>query len=109
MTTTGTLPTGLVAATDYFYIRISDTTFKLATTYANAIAGIAIDIVTAGTGVQSANWLLPRYTNGAGLKVMMFNPSATALGAGTPNLSIGYTNSTGVAGRATPTLPFLPI
>lgn len=38
---------------------------------------------------------------------MIFNPAATAMGAGTPNLSLGYTNSTQVASRATPTV--LPV
>lgn len=38
---------------------------------------------------------------------MFFNPSATALGAATPNLSIGYTNSSQTASRATPTV--LPV
>lgn len=46
--------------------------------------------------------LLPRYTDGAGVQAIMFNPNATALGAATPNLSIGYTNSAQVASRTTP-------
>lgn len=48
--TTGTLPTGLVAATDYFVIRMSATTIKLATTLANALAGTGIDITAQGSG-----------------------------------------------------------
>jgi len=49
---------------------------------------------------------LPRYTDGAGVQAFFVNTNATALGAGTPNLSLGYTNSAGTAGRATPaTLP----
>jgi hypothetical protein len=50
---------------------------------------------------------LPRYTTGAGVQAFMFNNNAVALGAATPNLSIGYTNSAGVAARATPTV--LPV
>lgn len=107
LTTTTTLPAGLATATDYYYIRVSDSTFKLATTYANAIAGTAINITDAGTGTHSTQRLLPRYTNGAGLNAMFFNPAATAMGAATPNLSIGYTNSSQVASRATPTV--LPV
>ena len=38
LTTSGTLPAGLATATDYYVIRTSSTTFKLATSYANAIA-----------------------------------------------------------------------
>lgn len=106
LTTTTTLPGGLATATDYYVIKVSDTTFKLATSYANAIAGTAINITDAGIGTHTVTWLLPRYTNGAGLNAFFFNPSATSLGAGTPNLSLGYTNATQTTSRATPaTLP----
>ncbi len=107
LTTTTTLPAPLATATDYYVIRLSDTTFSLATTYANAIAGTAIDITTTGTGTHTITWLLPRYTNGAGVQAIYFNSNATPLGAATPNLSLGYTNSAQVAGRATPTV--LPV
>ena len=107
LTTTTTLPAGLATATDYYVIKVSDTTFKLATSYANAVAGTEINITDAGTGTHTVNWLLPRYTNGAGLNAMFFNPAATALGAATPNLSIGYTNSSQTGSRATPTV--LPV
>jgi hypothetical protein len=107
VSTTTTLPAGLSAATNYFVIRLSDTTYKLATTYANAIAGTAIDITTTGTGTHTMSWLYPRYTNGAGVQAIFFNSNATPLGAATPNLSLGYTNSTQTASRATPTT--LPI
>jgi len=107
LTTSGTLPAGLATATDYYVIKISDTTFKLATSYANAVAGTAINITSTGTGTQTITWLLPRYTNGAGVQAFYFNSNATPLGAATPNLSLGYTNSAQVAGRATPTV--LPV
>lgn len=107
LTTTTTLPGGLALATDYYVIKVSDTTFKLAASYANAIAATAINITDAGTGTHTVTWLLPRYTNGAGVQAIFFNPAATALGAATPNLSLGYTNSTQTASRATPTV--LPI
>ena len=48
---------------------------------------------------------LPRYTDGAG--VQAFLTPSTVMGAATPNLSIGYTNSANTASRATPTT--LPI
>lgn len=102
LTTTTTLPAGLATATDYYYIKVTDSTFKLATTYANAIAGTAINITDAGTGTHSTSRLLPRYTNGAGVQAIFFNPAATALGAATPNLTLGYTNSAQTASRATP-------
>lgn len=107
LTTTTTLPAGLATATNYYVIKVTDSTFKLATSYANAVAGTAINITDAGTGTHTVTWLLPRYTNGAGLNAIFFNPQATALGAGTPNLSLGYTNSEQTGSRATPTV--LPV
>lgn len=102
LTTTTTLPAGLATATDYYYIKVTDSTFKLATSYANAIAGTAIDITDAGTGTHSTSRLLHRYTNGAGVQAIFFNPAATAMGAATPNLSLVYTNSAQTGSRATP-------
>jgi len=107
LTTTTTLPAGLATATDYYVIRLSNTTFKLATSYANAIAATAINITSTGTGTHTITWLLPRYTNGAGINAFFFNSNSTALGAATPNLSLGYTNSSQVTSRATPTV--LPV
>lgn len=107
LTTTTTLPAGLALATDYYVIALSSTTFSLATSYANAVAGTAINITDAGTGTHTVNWLLPRYTNGAGLNAIFFNPASTAMGAGTPSLSLNYTNSAQTASRATPTV--LPV
>jgi len=107
LTTTTTLPAPLATATDYYVIKMSDGTFELATTYANAIAGTQIDITTTGTGTHTITWLLPRYTNGAGVQAIIFNPAATAMGAATPNLALGYTNSAQATSRATPTV--LPI
>lgn len=107
LTTTTTLPAGLALATDYYVIKVSDTTFKLATSYVNAVAGTAIDITDAGTGTHTISWLLPRYTNGAGVNAIIFNSNATPLGAATPNMSLGYTNSSQTTSRATPTV--LPI
>jgi hypothetical protein len=108
VSSTTTLPAGLSAATNYFVIKLTDSTFKLATSYANAVAGTAIDITSTGTGTHTVNNLLPRYTNGAGLQAIMLNTNATPLGAATPNLSLpSYTNSAAVAARATPTV--LPI
>ena len=102
VSTTTTLPSPLVAATNYYYIKVTDSTFKLATSYANAVAGTAINITTTGTGTHTLTRLLPRYTNGAGVQAIIFNPAATALGAATPNMSLGYTNSAQTGSRATP-------
>jgi len=58
------------------------------------------------TGAQTLNntVTLPRYTDGAG--VQAFITPSTVMGAGTPTITLTYTNSAGTGSRATPaTLP----
>lgn len=57
LTTTGTLPAGLATSTNYFLIQVTSTTFKLATTKANADAGTAVNITDAGTGTHTVTIL----------------------------------------------------
>jgi hypothetical protein len=103
-TTSGVLPTGLSAVTDYYVIKLTDTTIKIATSYANAVAGTATSITNAsGSGTNTLVTLLPRYTNGAGVQSFMWANNATPLGAGTPNLNLAsYTNSAQATGKTTP-------
>lgn len=49
----GALPTGLAAVTNYWAIVVDTNNVKLATSFTNAIAGIAIDLTTNGTGTQT--------------------------------------------------------
>ena len=106
----GALPTGLSAGTDYFLVRVSATTARVATSYANAIAGTVISYTDAGTGTHTMTVRHNRYGDGAGVQAIFFNPAATALGAATPNLTLpSYTNAAGTALRATPTSPSAPI
>jgi hypothetical protein len=53
LTTTTTLPAGLSLATDYFVIKLTVDTFKLASSLANALLGTAVDITDTGTGVHT--------------------------------------------------------
>lgn len=46
----GVLPVGLAESTPYWSIYVDSGKFKLATSRANALAGTAVDITTAGTG-----------------------------------------------------------
>lgn len=105
----GALPTGLAAGTDYYTIRVSATTCRFATSRTNAIAATAIAYTDAGSGTNVIDVRLPRYSDGAGVQAMFFNPQATALGAGTPQLTLGYQNGAGTTARATPTSPSAPI
>lgn len=59
LTTTDTLPAGLSTDTVYFLIEVSDTTFKLATTYGNAASDTQIDITDSGTGTHTVNQVVP--------------------------------------------------
>jgi hypothetical protein len=52
-TSTVTLPAPLVAGTEYFVIRISATSIKVAETLTDAIAGTAIDLTDTGTGTHT--------------------------------------------------------
>lgn len=53
VSSTTTLPAGLSANTRYFMVYESATTFKLATSYAAAIAGSVVDITDTGTGTHT--------------------------------------------------------
>jgi hypothetical protein len=50
LTTTGTLPTGLSTATDYYVIRVDANSFKLAASELDAERGDAVDITAAAGG-----------------------------------------------------------
>jgi len=58
----GTPPTGLSLGTTYFWIRTGDSAGKLASSFALAMAGTALDLADAGTGLTIARVSQPRYT-----------------------------------------------
>lgn len=98
-TTTTTLPTGLSLATDYWLIRVSATTARVAASYADYVAGTAIAYTDAGTGTHTLTIQMPRYASGVGCQA--FFSVITAPTGGGPNLSASsYTNSAGAAGKA---------
>lgn len=66
VSSTTTLPAGLSGATNYFVTSPTTNTFKLATSLANAQAGTAIDLTTAGTGTHT---VLPTALAGASVKL----------------------------------------
>lgn len=74
-TTSGTLPAGLAINTIYYLIRVTDSTFKVATSYKNSAgsaAGTAINITDAGSGTHTVtpltigtiNWIIRDITTG---------------------------------------------
>lgn len=53
-TTSTTLPTGISALTDYYVVPVTATTYKVATSLANALAGTVVAYTNTGTGNQTA-------------------------------------------------------
>ncbi len=106
-TTTTTLPTGLSLATDYWLVRVSATTARVATSLANAIAGTVVAFTDAGTGTHTLTVRHARYGDGKGVQTILV-PS-TVMGAGTPTVTLTYTNSDGTGSRTTPSTPALPL
>lgn len=97
-TTTTTLPTGLSLGVDYWLVRVSATTARVAASFNDYVAGTVIPFTDAGTGTHTLTIEMPRYDNGVGCEA--FFVSQTAPTAGGPNLSASsYTNTAGVAGR----------
>ena len=54
-TAAGTVIGGLTSGNVYFVIKTDYTTFKLATSYSNAVNSVAIDLTALGTGTHSIN------------------------------------------------------
>ena len=74
LTASGSLPTGLSAATTYYaIILVPGSTFQLATSYANAVLGTAITTSSNGSGTLTAKTVA---TAGAG---SMFVPANTTV------------------------------
>jgi len=98
-TTTGTLPTGLSLSTDYWLVRASSTTARVATSYANYVAGTVVAYTDGGSGTHTMTIQMPRYANGVGCEaafIVGVQPTA-----GGPTLSASsYTNSAGTGSRA---------
>jgi len=67
-TAAGALPTGLSSTTPYYVILVDSSTISLATSYANAFAGTAVDITAVGTGVQTL------YKGGIGRQLLQAVP-----------------------------------
>jgi hypothetical protein len=107
LTTSGTLPAGLSLATTYYVNRTGAGTGNVATSYANLAAASYVACSDTGSGTHTATLYIGdrQPSHGAGVKAFL-TPSV-ALGAGTPNIQLTYTDASGNAGNTTPTT--LPI
>lgn len=70
LTTTGSLPTGVIGGTDYFVIVVDANTISLAASLADALLGTAIDITTEGVGVHT---FTPTSIAGGSIKLQKSN------------------------------------
>lgn len=107
LTTTTTLPAGLSLATTYYWNRTGAGTGNLATSLANLYAATYVNASDTGTGTHTATLYLGDRAPSHGAGVQCFLTPSVALGAGTPNIQITYTDQDGNAGAVTPTT--LPI
>jgi hypothetical protein len=107
LTTTTTLPAGLSLATTYYWNRTAATTGNLATSMANLDAATYVNTSDTGTGTHTATLYLGDRAPSHGAGVQCFLTPSVALGAGTPNIQITYTDQDGNTGAVTPTV--LPI
>ena len=96
----GALPTGLTAGTDYWIVRVSATTCRVATSLANAIAGTVIAYTDAGTGTHTMTVQIPRYTDGKGVRAYLEVRATT--GASAHNFAYSYTDEAGNSGAINP-------
>ena len=107
LTTTTTLPAGLSLATTYYWHRVSATTGHLATSMANIDSATYVNASDTGTGTHTATLYLGDRAPSHGAGVQAFVTPSVALGAGTPNITLTYTDAAGNTGNTTPTT--LPI
>lgn len=106
-TTSNTLPAGLSLATTYYWHRVSATTGNVATSLTNLDAATYVATSGTGTGTHTLTVYTGDRSPSHGAGIQAFLTPSVALGAGTPNVQITYTNQNGTGSRATPTT--LPI
>ena len=103
--TSGTVITGLTNDTVYYLVRVSNTTFSLATTLANAQNGTVISLSGDGTGTQTFTSTLTARTIGDKGGEENHAMSSTELLAHNHGLPVGIGGSTGAPQILTNTTP----
>lgn len=79
VSTAGTLPAPLLAATDYFVIKVDANTIQLATSLVNALAGTPINLSSQGVG---ASTFTPSAISGASIKLQQSEDASHAVDLG---------------------------
>lgn len=75
----GAVPTGLIAATTYYAIKLTDTTYQLASSAANAKAGVQVDITAVGSGTNTLTLTDPAITLGQKIGAALHTHGSTSL------------------------------
>lgn len=100
----GALPTGLAVDTDYWLVRVSSTTARVATSLTNAIDGTVVAYTDAGTGTHTLRIVAGRDAGDGGKGVEACFVVQTAPTGGGPNLTASAydldTDYTGTGTRA---------
>ncbi|MBY0395015.1 MAG: tail fiber protein [Thermoleophilia bacterium] len=108
LTTTGALPTGLAQNTNYWAIRVTADTFRLATSLANALAGTAINTSGSQSGTHTV-----RRTFGVGNGSSTFNvpdlKGRTVVGVDTGQTEFDALGETGGAKTHTLSAAEMPV
>jgi hypothetical protein len=105
-TTTGTLPAGLSLGTTYYWVRTGAGTGNVATSLADVDSGTYVATSDTGSGTHTATLYLGDRAPSHGAGVQAFITPSVALGTGTPNVRLTYTDASGNTGNTTPaTLP----
>ena len=89
-TTDDTLPTGISAVTDYWIIKLTDNTFKVADSLVHALAGVAITLTDAGLGNQT---FTPTALAGIIVKLQMSNDGSNFTDITGKTVTIGAAGS----------------
>ena len=98
----GSPPTGLVAGTMYWTVRVDATHSKIFPSLADAVnLTNVITYTNTGTPVNTLTCRWPRYADGAGVDLMLYNTVAAAT-SGSSTIRATYTNAAGTAARVTP-------
>ncbi len=120
VSTSSALPSGLAANTSYWVIRLSSSTYQLATSLANAQANTPLTISDTGTGTQTVSNCIMTLTDSNGIfsgqdagKTVTFVNSGTGANDGpfvietaaNDATTFTFTNLTGVAGSTTYRIP----
>lgn len=79
-TTSDTLPTGISLSTDYYVVPVTTTSYRIATSYANALAGVYVAYTNTGAGNQTAT---PTALAGASVYLQGSNDYGVGNSAGT--------------------------